>query len=199
MHWAPPTSSNRHAGLSLRSRWSGRTTRGLVELATKITNKGKPDGFDYSYRGYPNTGVLARHPHDDRVWLGGVGALRSLPEAVDAIVSLCRVGDGELPAGVKHFDVRLIDRPGENTNLDFVLLDTVRIVEQLRDDGRTVLIHCVEARSRTPAIGALYGARRSGIDIDEAINDVRAALPDTNPINDFRKALRRLHPGAASP
>ena len=96
--------------------------------------------------------TIPRHPYDEGVWLGDIGALRSLPEGVDAVVSLCRVGNADLPARAEQIDVRLIDRPGGNINLDFVLLDTVRTVEQLRRDGRTVLIHCVQAQSRTPAV-----------------------------------------------
>ncbi len=87
-------------------------------------------------------------------------------------MSLCRVKDTHLPAGVKHLDVRLIDQEGENDHLDFVLLDTVRAVEQLRAEGRTVFVHCVQAHSRTPTIGALYGARKQSVDIDEALGDV---------------------------
>jgi hypothetical protein len=68
----------------------------------------------------------------------------------------CRAGVGDtysdreadLPAGAEHIDVRLIDQPGVNQHLDFVLLDTVRVVEQLRWAGRKVLIHCVQAQSR---------------------------------------------------
>jgi hypothetical protein len=50
--------------------------------------KGKPDDFDFSYNGY-ETGVVVRHPCDDGVWLGDIGALRSLPDNVDAVMSLC--------------------------------------------------------------------------------------------------------------
>ena len=63
---------------------------------------------------------------------------------------------------MQQLDVRLIDRAGENDHLDFVLLDTVRAIEQLRAEGRTVFVHCVQAYSRTPTIGALYGARKEG-------------------------------------
>ena len=52
--------------------------------------------FDYS--DYGGAGVLAQHPHDDRVWLGGVQALRDLPDGVDAVVSLCRLGADQVPA-----------------------------------------------------------------------------------------------------
>lgn len=37
-------------------------------------------------------------PHDERLWLGDIGALRSLPADVDAVVSLCRVADDDAPA-----------------------------------------------------------------------------------------------------
>ena len=175
--------------------WPGLRARDLVELASTITRKGKADGFDFSYTGY-ETGVVARHPYDDGVWLGDIGALRSQPEGVDAVVSLCRVGDGDLPYQAEQIDVRLIDQPGENANLDFVLLDTVRVIEQLRRDSRAVLIHCVQAQSRTPTVAALYGARLRGIGIAEALADVCGVLPDARPIPDFREALRRLHPTA---
>jgi len=176
--------------------WPGLTTRGLVQLATKIVGKGKPDLFDYSYGGFPEARKTVRHPHDDKVWIGGVAAVLKPPEDVDVIVSLCRVADGHLPAGVQHLDVRLIDQEGKNANLDFVLLDTVRAVEQLRAEGKTVFFHCVQAYSRTPTIAALYGARKQRITIDQALGDVVAVLPNSQPNTEFRAALRRLHPAA---
>jgi ADP-ribosylglycohydrolase len=180
--------------------WPGLKTRGLVQLATKIIRKGRPDSFDYTYGGYPEARNAVRHPYDDKLWIGGIAALRNLPEDVDAIVSLCRVKDEDLPADVTHLDVRLIDEEGENDHVDFVLLDTVRAVEQLRAEGRTVFVQCVQALSRTPTIGALYGARKHDVDIDKALRDVVAVLPGANPNAEFRAALRRLHPkpGGAS-
>ncbi len=174
--------------------WPGLRTRDLVDLSSAISHHGEDDGFDFSYSGY-ETGVVARHPYDDGVWLGDIGALRSLPDGVDAVVSLCRVGDADLPAHAEQIDVRLIDQPGVNDNLDFVLLDTARLVEELRRDGRTVLIHCVQAQSRTPAVAALYGARLRGIGIAEALADVCGVLPNAHPIPEFREALRQLQPG----
>ena len=140
--------------------WPGITAHGLVALATAIERKGKPDGFDFSYS-TSAVDTYARHPYDDGVLLGGIGVLRQLPAEVDAIVSLCRLADEDMRDDMPHVEVRLIDRPehDENPHLDFVLLDTVRLVEQFRREGRTVLVHCVGAYSRTPTIGALYGAR----------------------------------------
>ncbi len=178
--------------------WPGLTTRGLVQLATKIADRGRHDTSDTNYFKFWDGHYPRRHPYDDRVWLGGVGAIarpvQYVPAGVDAVVSLCRVKDVQLPAGVKHLDVRLIDQAGQNDHLDFVLLDTVRAIEQLRAEDRTVFVHCVQAHSRTPTVAALYGARKQGVDIDQALRDVTAVLPGADPNDEFRAALTRLHP-----
>jgi ADP-ribosyl-[dinitrogen reductase] hydrolase len=170
--------------------WPGLRTRNLVALATRIMKADKPFSNDID----PMSPV--RHPHDDGVWLGDVATLRALPPGVDAVVSLCRVHDDDLPVGVEQIDVRLIDDigPDDNPNLDFVLTDTVRLIEQLRNEGRTVLVHCVAAVSRTPTVAALYGARRQGISGEAALRDVTSVLPDAYPNSDFRRALQRLAP-----
>jgi ADP-ribosylglycohydrolase len=170
--------------------WPGLATRGLVALATRIVSEDEP----FSYDLYWMTPV--QHPHDDGVWLADVAALQGLPSAVDAVVSLCRVNDDDLPAGVEQIDIRLIDlsEPDANPNLDFVLTDTVRLIEQLRNEGRTVLLHCVACQSRTPTVAALYGARKQGISGMLALQDVTSVLPDAWPNSDFRKAIMRLAP-----
>jgi protein-tyrosine phosphatase len=142
------------------------------------------------------TMIPVRHPHDDGLWLGDVATLQALPPGVDAVVSLCRVHDDDLPVGVEQIDVRLIDDvgPDANPNLDFVLTDTVRLIEQLRGEGRTVLVHCVAAQSRTPTAAALYGAHKQGISGDAALREVTSVLPDAYPNSDFAEAIRRLAP-----
>lgn len=179
--------------------WPGVTARNLVGLASAIHRGGEPDQFDFTYPGSP-VDAVARHPYDAGVVLGGIGVLRRLPVDVDAVVSLCRLADDDVPAGVPHVEVRLIDRVAddENPHLDFVLLDAVRAVERLRREGRTVLVHCVGAYSRTPTVGALYGARLRGVGVDRALADVQKALPGAHPNPAFRKALQRLHPSPPS-
>lgn len=173
--------------------WPGHTARELAQLARSIAYGGKTDHFDGRYAGY-RTGALAPHPFDDKVLLGGIGALHDLPDQVDAVVSLCRIGDDAVRRDIPHVEVRLIDRPDadENPHLDFVLLEAVRAVERYRDDGRTVLVHCVEALSRTPTVGALYGARLRGTPADEALQAVCGVLPDASPNPAFREALHRI-------
>jgi hypothetical protein len=104
---------------------------------------------------------------------------------------LCRVGPDDVPSGAEFVEVCLIDQEGvdQNQNLDFVLNDTATLIERLRDDGRTVLLHCVQAHSRTPAVATLYGARRHGVPIDIALADIRKDLPHAYPIRSFLDAL----------
>lgn len=169
--------------------WPNMNTRSLVALANRIIKADKP--FEY-VTVEPITPV--QHPEDDGVWLGDITALQAPPPGVDAVISLCRVHDIDIPAGVEHIDVRLIDQLGaaNNPNLDFVLTDTVLLIENLRAEGRTVLVHCVGAHSRTPTIAALYGARRTGVSGMAALRQVKAVLPHTYPNEDFLRALRRL-------
>ena len=170
--------------------WPGSATRALVALATRIVKADKPFSYDV------DPIIPVQHPHDDGVWLGDVATLRALPPGVDAVVSLCRVHDGDLPVGVEQIDVRLIDDvgPDANPNLDFVLTDTVRLIEQLRNEGRTVLVHCVAAQSRTPTVAALYGAHRQGISGEAALREVTSVLPNAYPNSDFHRALKKLAP-----
>jgi len=170
--------------------WPGLVTRDLVALATRIVKVDRP----FSYNVDPVTPV--RHPHDEGVWLGNVATLGTLPPGVDAVVSLCRVQENELPVGVEQIDIRLIDivDPDANPNLDFVLTDIVRVIEQLRNEGRTVLLHCVACQSRTPTVAALYGARRQGISGVLALQEITTVLPDAWPNPSFRQAIQRLAP-----
>ncbi|MCG7598093.1 ADP-ribosylglycohydrolase family protein [Mycobacterium sp. PSTR-4-N] len=175
--------------------WPGASARDLATMARLIARGGKPDQFDPRYPGY-RVGALVAHPFDDQVLLGGIGALRNLPDGVDAVVSLCRIGDDDVRRDIPHVEVRLIDRPDadDNPHLEFVLLEAVRAVERFRRDGRTVLVHCVEALSRTPSVGALYGARLQGVSPEEALQAVQGVLPSAAPNPAFREALRRIVP-----
>src|SRR5258708_30995943 len=117
------------------------------------------------------------------------------PFPVRESMALCRVHDDDLPVGVEQIDVRLIDDgPDANPNLDFVLTDTVRLIEQLRKDGCTVLLHCVACQGRTPTVAALYGARSQGISGALALQQVTSVLPNAWPNSDFRAAIGRFAP-----
>lgn len=184
--------------------WPGLRARDLVSLSARIVTAGRGDNTGWpvaDLQDYPSLTAPAEpvlHPADDGVLLGGVRHLRALPDGIDAVVSLCRIGAAEAPApGVDpadHIEVWLIDREGteDNPHLDFVLEDTAEVLADLRSEGRTVLLHCVQAYSRTPTMGALHAMRSSGLGCGEAIELMQQALPGCNPNPSFRDALRRL-------
>ena len=72
-------------------------------------------------------------------------------------------------------------------------------VAALRAEGRTVLVHCTDAVSRTPAVAALYAARNLGIPVHQALRDVRAVLPAAQASPAFMAALDRLGEAASAP
>lgn len=69
-----------------------------------------------------------------------------------------------------------LQRPGEDPNLEFVLADTAAAIKQLRDEGKTVFVHCVAAHQRTPSVAVAY-ARLLGASRAEARAAVLNALP----------------------
>lgn len=78
--------------------WPGVKGEHLVELAQLTVTSGRPGpkGWPLSkridYEGWVGRDTAVRHSLDEGVWLGGVGALDSLPEGVTAVVRLCLVG-----------------------------------------------------------------------------------------------------------
>jgi len=180
--------------------WPNLTSLDLVRLSTEVV-RGKPTPERVDYAGYGDISTLVLHPHDDGVWLGAVGALDNLPPEVDAVVSLCRIGSKQVPARIRErLEIRLIDRvePEQNPNLALVLADAADAVAALRAEGHTVLLHCVQAQSRTPTVAALYAARHLDIPIERALSEVSAALTHARPNRAFRNALTDLNLTAQS-
>jgi ADP-ribosylglycohydrolase len=176
--------------------WPGYRASDLIRQAALAARSGEADaeGWPTAKRQpvYAQSDFVARHPHDAGVWIGSLAALDRLPDEVDAVVSLCRIGTQQVPAHCESVQVWLIDREGRNPNLDFVLIEAANAVAQLRAEGRTVFLHCAEVRSRTAAVATLYGARSCGIPLERAWQDVRGALPGFAPQPFLREAVERI-------
>jgi ADP-ribosyl-[dinitrogen reductase] hydrolase len=174
--------------------WPGMRVRELDAVPTAILRGGQPDPFDYGYELKGDLSARAVHPLDESLHLGAIGALRPLDANIDAVVSLCRVGNRDadaIPVGTEHIEVRLVDQDGadKNPNLGFVLRDTVELLRSLRAEGKTVLLHCVQARSRTPTVAALYGAAVSDESAADVLARLERALPAVWPISAFRTII----------
>lgn len=180
--------------------WPGIRSIELERLAYLTARHGRPgkyswphvDHIDYTRLQYGRP-ALATHPYDDGVHIAGATALDDPPAAVDAVISLCLTGRTQVPAAAEHITFRIMDEadPAQNPNLDFALLDAARLIVTLRDEGKTVLLHCVAAHSRTPTVAALYAMLR-GIPLEQALPAVCAVLPAAHPNPGFRQALKRL-------
>lgn len=182
----------------------------LVSLGALAARGGEPDstgwpvGERMDYPGWGAERSLTPHPHDPGVLLGSIVDLDESCDgsgaSVDAVVSLCRIGSAQRRTA-DHVEVWLIDQddPATNPNLDLVLRDTVDAIAALRAEGKTVLLHCVQAQSRTPSVAALYAALHRGVPITQALADVVDALPAASPKRFLRDAIVRISASSALP
>jgi ADP-ribosylglycohydrolase len=179
--------------------WPGLRGRDLQRLGLLSVWRGQSDAqgwpaderLDYGQ----GPAVVVPHPCDDKVLLGTANSTGA--DEADAVVSLCRLGAAEAPrVGVPpedHVEVWLVDSdsPSANANLEFVIDDAARAVAALRDEGKTVLLHCVRAEMRTPAVAARYAVLR-GVPVEDALRNVRAVLPNSRSQGGLHEAVRAL-------
>lgn len=159
--------------------WPGYRSSDLIRLAIKTARGGTddkngwPSTAELDYSRFRGTHHLTTHPHDDGVMLGGVDAVSTAD--YDAVVSLCRMGTRQVCSD--HVEFWLVDDGHDsNANLEFVLDDAARTVQALRAEGKRVLLHCVQAHSRTPSVAARYSML-----IGRDPYDVRSAMPWARP------------------
>ena len=91
-----------------------------------------------------------------------------------------------------HVESWLIDKDDANLDLAGQLVDAASAVRELRAEGKTVLLHCVHAHSRTPTVAAVYGAMVAGTSPRAALDRVLEALPSSFPRPSFVEELDRL-------
>jgi ADP-ribosylglycohydrolase len=183
--------------------WPSYRAADLVRLAILAVSEGRdnpttgwPSAYNLNafYRGtFPVPPVAKALEEDDGVILANWSAAAEVE--ADVALSLCRVGRQQIRAP-QRVEVRLFDDdlPGANVNLEFLFADMAEAIAAWRDAGKKVLVHCVQAERRTPAVGAAYLASRLGISGDEAFERVRRVLPDARVNPAFRAALERLWP-----
>ncbi|WP_211366784.1 hypothetical protein [Pseudonocardia kunmingensis] len=65
-------------------------------------------------------------------------------------------------------------------------------MKDLRDEGKTVFLHCAYAQTRTPVVAAAYGALITGSAPEDALRRVSAVLPTADPRPSIVAALRAM-------
>lgn len=163
--------------------WPGLRGRDLVGLALAAATR---EQGAWPHRETMRTGfnrpLAVRHPADPGVLLGTEADLDQVADPrATAVVSLSRVGTADIEvaaaAAGKHVEVWLIDSDASDGNADlaWTLRDAARTIRRLRDEGETVLVHCVAAYHRTPSVALAY-ARLLGVDAQTAAADIERAL-----------------------
>lgn len=71
----------------------------------------------------------------------------------------------------------MIDKDDANIHPAAVVMDAARTVLELRAEGKTVLLHCVHAHSRTPITAAAYWSLVTGDDFRTCLRRVQEVLP----------------------
>lgn len=176
---------------------AARGAAALTAMATLIVRGGRPDDRGWpmasqvEYDAWSAAGTCLPHPLVRDVWIDDARGLDELPDEVDAVVSLCRVGWAQ-PPGMVSCQVRLLDTiKADNPNVDFVIDDAARTVLRLRDAGHGVFLHCVAGQSRTPTVAARV-AVLDGVPLERALPEVTAALPGARPQRWLLDSLSRL-------
>ncbi|RYC10497.1 ADP-ribosylglycohydrolase family protein [Nocardioides zhouii] len=178
--------------------WGARSGVDLIAMATLTVRGGQPDNAGWPstdwvyYSDWDVAGTCVSHPLVSGVWIGDSGALDRLPEEIDAVVSLCRVGTAQPAAAAVRLAARILDTtPEDNPNIEFAIDDVARTVLRLRDEGRAVFLHCVTGQSRTPVVAARV-AVLAGHPLAESLSAVVDALPAARPRRFLVDALVRL-------
>jgi ADP-ribosyl-[dinitrogen reductase] hydrolase len=180
--------------------WPGITELELTRMANRVLNRaeglsGWPAVEFMDYKTWSAKHELVQHPLDSGVWLGGVGALKTLPAEVTAVVSLCRLGTDDVPASIEtKLEVMLLDKVGSenNQNLPHLFSDIAAAVKELRNEGHTVFVHCVQSQSRTPSVAAAYSMKYFGRSASQALEEISGVLAGANPNSYFVETLNEL-------
>jgi hypothetical protein len=178
--------------------WPGLDARDLIRLGLLTALKGTPNPT-----GWPSHGcrppadarpVTVPHPYDDGVLLGSVLRARDLRPQVDAVVSLCHMGPGDLVTLPREDRAQmwLIDWAGRNQHPAYVIDQAARAIAALRAEGKRVLLHCAAGRSRTPSVASRYATIRAGVHPDAAFAAIEHALSGCLINPELRRAVYEL-------
>jgi len=171
--------------------WPGWDTGDLVCASVLAVRGGSDDVIGWpsipSLQGWarqqePDSVCVAVPPGAARLTAGNLPGLElAIAAGVDAVVSLCRAGVDDVPSDVEHVEVWLSDRDGteDNPNLAYVLADTADVLSDLLAEGKSVYVHCVGGRSRTPTVVAMHVARTTDLQPPCSMSSAKSYLPVT--------------------
>lgn len=130
---------------------------------------------------------------DDWLYLGSLDASQNADALYDLritdVFSAIDEPEDDI-AGIQYTWVDLIDAPDQDLSdaIDFV----IPYLNEIRDSGGKVLVHCYAGISRSAALVIAYLILEYGFDYDSALRFVRSKRPEVNPNHGFERQLRML-------
>lgn len=174
--------------------WGADNIVELSAIALKAAHRPVSDALVVDLSPYPQSTQRATLPAEPAITLGGQSVARE-SGSFDFIVSLSRIGTAECPLqSPHHTSVRVLDShfQSENPNLVTTMIHVADALSEAVEEGERVLLHCVQAHTRTPSFAAAYLIWSQGMSAADAQADVLRALPHANFHSPFDEALREL-------
>eukprot|EP00127_Corallochytrium_limacisporum_P007395 Clim_evm14s250 gene=Clim_evmTU14s250 len=107
------------------------------------------------------------------------------------VVSVCTEGAGlELPDDVQQMVVPIFD--DEYADLLGHVSRGITFMQRARDQGGSVLIHCVQGVSRSPAFCAAYLIASKNLTAEQAVETLTQIMPGAGPNDGFLRQLSLL-------
>jgi hypothetical protein len=131
----------------------------------------------------------------DGVRFGTIADLESVRQSQDpvTVVSLCRMGDDDVPAPHRPIDSGIVDMAEAHPHLTHALAGVADLIDDRAGRGESVFVHCVRAETRTPSVYAAWRIRHGGVSPKVALAE--ASRHFDGPKQDaFRNAVNELTP-----
>jgi ADP-ribosyl-[dinitrogen reductase] hydrolase len=168
----------------------------LADTALAIAGYGLPTpGTAVNLSHFSQANVRKVFTAEPLITLGGQGVLQTAKNDFDCVVSLSFIKPGERLARADHHStVWVLDSDEEQANPHLALqfMHVAQLLERWIKEDKRILLHCVQAHTRTPSFAAAYLIWRDGIPAIEAMNIVKQDLPHANFHFPFADTLTEL-------
>ena len=132
------------------------------------------------------------------LWLGNIYDAHNLEgmrrNDINSVLTVIRgVPPGFPESDLRYLCIDAMDVDWEDLESKFQ--ESNGFISQEIDDGRSVLVHCVQGKSRSATLVAAYLMRYHGMTAQEAIDHIHSKRPLADPNPGFRRQLQSYEDG----
>lgn len=156
------------------------------------------EGFVKILREY----LLAKYKKDDYlpceiqegIFLGSIGAAHNKDELINHkithILSVANMVEAMYPSEFKYKQIEV--RDSADVDLEEHFDDCFAFIDEARQSGGAVLVHCFAGRSRSVTVVVAYLMKTYGMNFSQAFDLVRAKRPQATPNPGFVVQLKQF-------